>query len=78
MHGKIRLGCLCGLDLFALQRSRDRVKIVMSIRCHKRREIYWPSKDFLMILFFEVKIHPVRGHEGTEGELKYSSTLSLT
>jgi hypothetical protein len=47
MHRKIRLGSLCGLDLFALQWSRALAKIVMSIRCHKRRRIYWSSKGFL-------------------------------
>jgi hypothetical protein len=47
MHRKIRLGCLCELDSFALQWNRALAKIVMSIRCHKRRGIYWPSKDFL-------------------------------
>ena len=68
MRRKIRLGCLCGLDLFALHRSRALVKIVMSIRCHKRREFIGHLKTFLMILFYEVKIHPVRGHEDTKGE----------
>ena len=47
MHRKIRLRCPCGLDLFALQWSGALAKIVMSTGCHKRRGIYWPSKDFL-------------------------------
>jgi hypothetical protein len=30
------------------------------------------------LIFYQIQGHPITGHEGTEGEKMYSSTLSLT
>jgi hypothetical protein len=52
-------------------------------RCSKKRIIGTETKGNKHDLYYsdieiKFKAHPVTGHEGPEGEKRYSSTLSLT
>lgn len=50
-------------------------------RMFVRFDVYMQLKKNVSSTFFkydEGKVHPVTGHEGSDGEYKYSSTLFLT
>jgi hypothetical protein len=40
--------------------------------------IFWSTFEASGMLHTTIKLHLITGHEDTEGEKKYSSTLSLT